>query len=97
MKQVYLLHFDTPLSQGPDPRTGKERLCRHYMGYTDDLETRLDEHFNGSGARLMQVLKERGITFQLARTWAGGRKVERRLKNQKHSPRLCPVCRDSAI
>lgn len=90
---VYLLHFSTPLSQGPDPRTGRERAARHYLGSTDDLETRLDDHAHGNGARLMQVCAERGITFTLARTWKGGREVERRLKDRHESPRLCPICK----
>lgn len=90
---VYLLHLSAPLSQGLDPRTGKERAATHYLGSANDLETRLEQHRNGTGARMMEVCKERGISFELARTWKGGRLEERKLKNRKASPRLCPICR----
>jgi len=79
---IYLLHFDQPLAH-----------ARHYMGFTFDLERRLDEHARGNGnARIMEVLAERGITFTLARTWEGPQRLERRLKRQKNAPRFCPLC-----
>jgi hypothetical protein len=35
-----------------------------------------------------------GIGFQVARTWDGeDRAFERKLKNGKHSSRLCPICK----
>lgn len=79
-----MLHFDTPLQH-----------ARHYLGYARDgrLEERLEEHRAGRGARLMEVCRERDITWRLVRTWPGGRDVERKLKNRKNAPRLCPVCR----
>jgi len=47
--------------------------AQHYLGYTGgDLEARL----------------ERGIAWRLVRTWSGGRKLERKLKRRKNSPRL---------
>jgi len=78
---VYLLHFDTPYKH-----------ARHYLGWAKDLERRLADHRAGNSARLIQVIHAAGITWTLARTWEGDRKLERRLKNQKHSPRLCPLC-----
>lgn len=78
---IYLLHFNTPFKH-----------ARHYLGYTPDLDSRLADHAAGRGARLTQVIAEQGITFQLARTWDGTRADERRLKNQKNAPRLCPLC-----
>ena len=83
--QVYLLHFDRPVNP--------TRPARHYLGSAKNLKTRLAEHRNGQGARLMAVTKERGIGWQLARTWDGDRKTERKLKRRKNAPRLCPVCR----
>lgn len=80
---VYLLHFDTPY-----------RHARHYLGSTDDLAARLRAHQSGNGARLMEVVGEAGITWRLARTWEGGREVERRLKRQHNGPRLCPICQE---
>lgn len=83
MGTVYLIHFDKKLSH-----------AQHYLGYTGgDLEVRLERHRAGSSARLMQVIKEKGIGWRLVRTWAGGRKLERKLKRRKNSPKLCPLCR----
>ncbi len=79
---VYLLHFSQPYKH-----------AKHYLGTAKDLETRLEQHANGTGARLMQVIREVGLTFELARVWPGSRKLEKQLKRQKNSPRLCPVCR----
>ena len=85
MALVYLLHFSEPIS--PD------HTCQHYLGYTKSLKKRIAEHETGSGARLVQVALERGISFVVARTWSNGtRALERKLKNQKMGPRLCPIC-----
>lgn len=78
---IYLLHFDRKLHH-----------AQHYLGYAHDVDARVEHHRNGTGARLTQVIKDAGISFVVARTWQGGRDVERRLKNQKHAPRLCPIC-----
>jgi len=86
MSTVYLIHFDCPYKH-----------ARHYLGYTGDLEARLKAHASGNGSRLMEVITEAGITWRLARTWAGGRDIERRLKRQKNSPRLCPICRKEVM
>lgn len=84
MGTVYLLHFDKPYKH-----------ARHYIGYADRLKARLQHHEQGTGARLMQVLKENGITWQLARVWKKqDRHFERSLKNKKCTPKLCPICRD---
>jgi predicted GIY-YIG superfamily endonuclease len=80
-RYCYLLHFTAPYKH-----------ARHYLGTTKDLFTRIQLHKAGKGARLTQVVRENGIDFYLVRTWDGGRQTERRLKRQKNSPRLCPVC-----
>lgn len=81
---VYLLHFDRPISPN--------HSCRHYLGWTMNLPKRLEAHRKGQGARLCEVAMERGIGFDLARVWAGTRRLERRLKNRKNGPKLCPIC-----
>jgi predicted GIY-YIG superfamily endonuclease len=85
---VYLLHFDQPLAH-----------ARHYVGWCAyDLEQRLEHHVTGHGARIMQVLTERGIGFQVARVWPGaGRDFERRLKRWKGSGQFCPLCEARAM
>lgn len=79
---VYLLHFNEPYCH-----------ARHYLGSTDDLDNRQQEHRTGQGARLTQVIHNAGITFILARTWEGGRDLERKLKRWHKSPDLCPICK----
>ncbi len=78
---VYLLHFDQPY-----------RHARHYTGWTGDLLGRLDDHANGHGARLLQVVRDAGIGWTLARTWIGPRAKERALKKQGGASRRCPLC-----
>jgi predicted GIY-YIG superfamily endonuclease len=79
---VYLLHFDRKLGH-----------AQHYLGYSEDLDQRFAAHRAGNGARLLEVLKERGISWQLARTWPDGdRKLERRLKRWHGGGQLCPIC-----
>ena len=96
---VYLLHLDRPLQRGTS-RQGKALQAGHYIGYTDDLIGRILEHLDGHGARFTQVCIERGIKLHLARVWEGEqatRSFERRLKNAKMGPRLCPICNPHAL
>jgi hypothetical protein len=88
MGTVYLIHFERPLGDLDNPRG----QARHYLGYTTDLDARLAAHRSGNGSRLMEVVTQAGIGWELVRTWPGDRGVERRLKNRHNSPRLCPIC-----
>lgn len=85
---VYLIHFDRPLGNLDNPRG----QARHYLGYTEDLETRIEAHRRGNGSAIMRAVSDAGISWQLVRTWPGGRDVERRLKRQHNAPRFCPIC-----
>jgi hypothetical protein len=80
---VYLLHFSEPY-----------RHAAHYIGWTaGELEERLRLHQSGAGARLLEVVTNAGISFELARTWEGGRQLERCKKRQGGAAELCPICR----
>jgi predicted GIY-YIG superfamily endonuclease len=78
---VYLIHFSEPYHH-----------AQHYLGSAKSVSERCREHAAGSGARLMQVIGEAGIEWQVARTWPGGRAEERQLKRRHNSRRLCPIC-----
>ena len=78
---VYLLHFVRPYAH-----------ARHYTGWTADLAARLAEHAAGRSARLLAVVVDAGIGWQLARTWDGSRRLERALKRQGGASRRCPLC-----
>lgn len=79
---MYLIHFARPLAH-----------AQHYVGSAEHLKARLVEHRAGRGARLLQVIQDLGIEWQVVRQWPlGGRSLEKRIKAAGHSPRLCPVC-----
>jgi hypothetical protein len=83
MSVIYLLHFD---------RSYKH--ARHYLGWTSNLEQRLERHRAGRGSPLIAAAVADGIEFRLAATWAGDRHEERPLHRYKNSgARLCPICR----
>jgi hypothetical protein len=88
---VYLIHFDrlyVPYAGAP------LRDCAgHYCGWTTDLKTRLARHAVGHGARLLTVVHQVGISWQLARVWPGQRERERQLKRQGGASRRCPLCK----
>ena len=80
---VYLTHFLKPFKH-----------AEHYLGFATNLEARLEHHRKGTGARLMQVIRDAGIGFVLVRTWEGEtRTKERRIKNGGGLNRVCPVCK----
>lgn len=81
---VYLLHFDRPYPAGRKPQ--------HYIGYTTDLATRVSRHRKGYGGKLVNVMRLAGIGFEVARTWAGGPELERRLKGWHKIKDACPLC-----
>lgn len=78
----YLLHFEKPYKH-----------ARHYLGWTNDLESRMNAHLEGTGARLLEVITENGIGFSLVRTWPDTTlNDERKLKSMKKNVKLCPLC-----
>ncbi len=82
---VYLLHFSEPYKH-----------AQHYLGFTQDrLEQRLEYHQKGKGSKLLKVVIEFGISFQVVRIWENGdRNFERRLKNNGHLSHYCPICKE---
>jgi predicted GIY-YIG superfamily endonuclease len=81
-KGVYLLHFSANFSH-----------ARHYIGYADDIEARVEEHRKGRGACLVRAVVAANITVECVRTWPRQkRKFERKLKNRKGANFLCPIC-----
>ncbi len=78
---VYMLHFSEPYKH-----------ARHYVGWTEDLLHRLDQHATGHGARLVTVIWSAGIGFTLIRICEGTRATERAIKNEGGAVRYCPAC-----
>jgi predicted GIY-YIG superfamily endonuclease len=78
---IYLLHFERPY-HGP---------MRHYVGFTDDLDRRLERHREGKGGKTTRRAFDQGISFTLARTWSGSLSLERQIKSRGPS-NYCPLC-----
>lgn len=81
---VYLIHFETPIHH-----------ARHYMGWTNDLDKRLEDHRigNGSASKLMAEVARLGINWSVVRTWPMTTRLdERRLKARHEGPKFCPIC-----
>jgi len=85
IRTIYLLHFEPPYKH-----------ARHYLGIAHDLDQRIAQHQAGNGARLTQVATNHGCKLILVRTWKGEKTDERKLKNRKNSPTLCPLCNPKA-
>ncbi len=89
---VYLLHFSEKLHH-----------AGHYMGSTVALDYRLHAHRTGNGARLMEVITEKHIEWELVRLWRCDSPEEARLLEKKlksfhgHSPALCPRCQHKPL
>lgn len=81
INMVYLLHF-----------TRRYKHAGHYLGSAEDVPQRIERHKRGQGARLIEVITNAGIGFELVRTWPGGRQEERQLKRRHNGARLCPIC-----
>lgn len=80
---IYLIHFEH-----------EYKGTRHYLGYTEaeTVDARLERHRASRGARLLQVLNDNNINYDVVRTWPGDRRLERKLKKQKNARRFCPIC-----
>jgi predicted GIY-YIG superfamily endonuclease len=83
---VYLIHFDEPLHH-----------ARHYIGYACNVEGRLYYHRKGTGSKLLAACNRKGISYRIVREWRGDRTLERKLKNYKKAPQLCPICRELTL
>lgn len=82
-RRIYLPHFSHPVGH-----------ARHYWGYTHrTAQERMADHLQGNGSPLVRAAVLAGTEVRIVRTWRGGRKLERKLKRQKHAWRFCPICR----
>jgi len=78
---VYLLCLDPPYKH-----------ARHYAGYARVLPVRLAQHGTSNGARLLEVQRQAGGSWHIARTWPGGYWEEQGIKQWRQGPMLCPDC-----
>ena len=86
---VYLVCFERAIGDPANPRGS----ARHYLGWADDVDTRMAEHRAGRGARILAACVRQGVGFDVVRMWAGAdRAFERRIKRHHNAWRLCPSC-----
>jgi predicted GIY-YIG superfamily endonuclease len=81
---VYLLHFSQPYFH-----------ARHYVGFTRNLDRRLDEHRRGAGSPLIRAAVRVGIEVFVARRWEHVTRAFERRIHRRPPPRSkgCPICR----
>ena len=91
---VYLLHLSD--YYGPGGGANGRGTARHYTGWARGggrgLARRLAQHGTSEGSPLLRAAKAAGLTWVVARTWAGTRARERQLKRQGSAKRRCPLC-----
>ena len=87
---IYLIHLDGGLRV----RDGKNGpvLATHYLGWSLQVDRRIEEHERGSGSAFMAEVARRGIRWKVVRCWRGTRGDERRIKRQRNAPEFCPCC-----
>lgn len=81
---VYLIHLDQKLAH-----------AGHYLGFCEDNDParRIARHKAGNGSRLLRAANAAGIDYAVVRVWQDAdRNFERKLKNRKNTPQLCPIC-----
>lgn len=79
---IYLIHFSQRLSH-----------AQHYLGWAKNIKQRVFEHRNSTGAKILAECNRRGIDWKVIRIWPNtSRKDESRMKHNKESTRLCPLC-----
>lgn len=88
MPHVYLIHFDKPIGNPDNPRA----QAQHYLGWANDVLERLDQHKQGSSARIMRYVYQNNIGLSIVRLWEGSAYIESRLKLLHDNKSLCPVC-----
>lgn len=83
---LYLLHFEPAYQH-----------AQHYLGWTSDVDVRIERHCNGQGSPLVRAAVRAGCEVTVVWTRTGTRSDERALKSKgKNSRRLCPTCKAAA-
>jgi hypothetical protein len=87
MGHVYLFHFNAPLGNLANPRA----QANHYVGFCDDLDTRIATQLAGRGAKLVAAAMKQGLIFELYH-WPSPLATEKLVKKTKKTSLYCPAC-----
>src|SRR6185295_10462480 len=72
--------------------------AQHYVGFSHNVDQRVDTHLTGYGSKLTQAVVKAGIEIQLARVWPDGdMHFERKLHNRHALKDVCPTCDPNAL
>ena len=88
---LYLFHFNAPLGN----LSNRRAQAQHYVGFTDDLDTRIAKQLAGKGAKIVAAALERGLVFELY-SWPATLEVEKLVKARKQTSVFCPACAAAA-
>ena len=69
---------------------------RHYVGYTDDLARRIEQHRAGEGAEFLKRANEQGITWMVVRVWMDADRDKEKSVKGMSARIVCPVCKAKA-
>jgi hypothetical protein len=87
MGEVYLFHFNAPLGNLANVRA----QARHYLGFTDDLDSRLKKQLAGKGAKIVAAALAKGLIFEIYH-WPACLATEKLVKRYKKTSAFCPAC-----
>jgi hypothetical protein len=85
--EVYLFHFNAPLGNLSNPRA----QARHYLGFAEDLDSRIKKQLAGKGAKLVAAALKQGLVFELYH-WPACLATEKLIKRRKQTSIYCPAC-----
>lgn len=86
MGYVYLIHLESPLPGNK----------RHYVGYTDNLGQRIEQHRSGEGAKFLKQANEAGINWLVVRVWLDADRDKEKSVKSMSAKIVCPVCKYKA-
>jgi hypothetical protein len=84
---VYLFHFSRPLGNLSNPRA----QARHYVGFCEDLDSRIAAHLAGKGAKIVAAALKQGLIFEIYH-WPACLATEKLVKRRKETHVFCPAC-----
>jgi predicted GIY-YIG superfamily endonuclease len=88
-----LTHYRKTRKGDPRGTTARLQHAGHYIGYTENLGQRLEEHRAGYASKLTGAAIHAGLSFLVARLWVGVSRVEeQRVKNLGGAAKCCPIC-----
>lgn len=84
---LYIFHFNAPLGNLANPRA----QANHYVGFCDNLDTRIAKQLAGKGAKLVAAAMKQGLIFELYH-WPAALATEKLVKKTKKTSLYCPAC-----